>query len=356
MSAVTVAVRGVRLSRPISPNTSSGPSVPQGGRLATGWPGLADGELARLDDVEAIGRLALAHDGSPAVTGTSTTRRIAASRRDAGTPANSGSVMIRAMVASYGVGARSAAVPIMTTPRMVRTIVATPATPSDRERPERGQEDRQQERTRGAGQGGNGHQDPDAATAELVGHEALEDRRRDDVDDQGAGREHPDRDEGDGSVVAAPRAIVPRPVTTAPTRSGAPEASSQDQGTRADPTDQPTDTDRRVQVAVGLLARLQDVDREDDGDDLEAAAEEPGHELDERQAGEWADLQGSRSRRLGRSLPAAARSRTPRVGVEGAPALVRSSSVAGPSIGGRPVSSRRPGPPATAEATRGSPR
>ena len=64
------------------------------------------------------------------MTGTSTTCSIAASRRDAETPANSGSLITRPIVASYGVSGRSAAEPINTRPTPVRTIVAMPDTPS----------------------------------------------------------------------------------------------------------------------------------------------------------------------------------------------------------------------------------
>jgi hypothetical protein len=78
------------------------------------------------------------------------------------------------------------------------------------------------------------------------------------------------------------------------------EPASQDQRTGSDRTEETADSDRRVEVPVRRLARLQDVDGEDHGDDLEAAAEEPCHQLDHRETGQRPDTQ-RRARRTTRT-------------------------------------------------------
>jgi len=149
-----------------------------------------------------------------------------------------------------GVGARSAAVPIIARPRIVKAIVATPATPSDGNGPNVGQEYREQERACGAVSvdtpSGSRRRDHG-----LIGHEALEDRRRDDVDDQRAGCEDSDRDERDRQ--RRRRAEGDR---ADPGDDGADEERSSrdvvaDSALGADPADQPAEQpDRGVQIAV----------------------------------------------------------------------------------------------------------
>ncbi len=66
----------------------------------------------------------------------------------------------------------------------------------------------------------------------------------------------------------------------APTMRAA-EVASKDEHPRADGAKQTANADRRVQIAVPRFARLQDVDRQDHGERLQAAVEEAIEGLDD---------------------------------------------------------------------------
>ena len=79
-------------------------------------------------------------------------------------------------------------------------------------------------------------------------------------------------------------------------------AAPQHEGPGGDRADQPADADGRVEVAVGLVAGVEHVDREDDRDHLEPAPEEARHQLDDDEPAEGSKAQRGLRRRGGAAL------------------------------------------------------
>ena len=198
--AVTVAVRGIRaeqadlaedLARSHRPEVlaATGRSAPRDGRTPRAVPAPVPPrsrfghprhlEPPLLDQVEAVGHVALADHDRPAATRTGPASPPSPPSAAAGTPAKSGRPARRGARGRRPSepGPRRAAEAAMTAPdqrrpRRSRCRTQPAPDPRPRRRP-----DREQERPAGEGDHGDRPEDAESAAADAVRHDPLEDRR-----------------------------------------------------------------------------------------------------------------------------------------------------------------------------------